>query len=177
MCKKQPWAITFALAILAASTGSIAEPPNPVNKPWSHYETLIKQYTPFEQKLMLVCLRGEFTLNHQRTVIPNAGDSREKFLWSLKIYARVHFRMSMFADSIGWTEASEYLRTEATNMENLINGKITTDEYNTKYDQNWPNWVEAIKTLVEAKPTEELRMICKEISTQVIGEAKLHSDG
>jgi hypothetical protein len=94
----------------------------------------------------------------------------------MKVYARAYARLSLLADAIQWLGAADYFRAEAANMSDLINAKITPEEYTSNLNAYYPTWEKASAPIVRRGSfSNDIRGACEIIAAQVIGGAKLHA--
>jgi hypothetical protein len=133
--------------------------------------------TPFEQKSVVLCVRGTINKNYSDTVANALKMGGREGLWALKVHGLENMQMSELARAAKWTEMESYYRTETINVEKLIRGQSSNDAYMLASKNNESNIKRTLEPEIarqseHARNFQKLASVCKGISSTIISKAK-----
>ena len=173
---RQLHVLCVALAIFSIPCRAADNP----QSAWNSINTRITALSSFERRSIVLCVRGQFTLNYDKTVKHNLSSDAKNQLWAWKVYSRASAQMSLLAETAGWSEMSQYFRHEALDSSSVIRGQIDLAQYRTLTKKNESTLDAALKIepprLADHTANfQKHRQLCNDASSQVIGDAKLHA--
>ena len=147
---------------------------------WDSINTRLKTLSPFERRSIVICVRGQFTLNYDKTVKHNLERDAMNQLWAWKVYSRASVLMSRLAESAEWPEMEQYFRQEANDSSSRIRGQIDNEQYLNLAKKNELVLSAALdperpRLATHVANFQKHEKLCTDASSQVIGNAKLHA--
>lgn len=130
-----------------------------------------------EKISVVLCVRGAVSVNYRDTVGHNLKKGGSDATWALKINAIENTQMSELARAAGWTDMDTYYKAETDAIEQLIQGKLSFDNYRSSAQQNSIKLrkildVEIARQKQHKENFQTFNSICKDISSTVISKAK-----
>lgn len=138
----------------------------------------LSSLTSFEQRSVVLCVRGKISINYRDTVAPNLKAGGDKALWALKVTGLESLQMSELAKAASWAEMESYYKMEAMNVQLLIRqGPSGYDSYVRASKLNEGNLKQVLKPEIprqseHARNFEKYASVCQGISSAIIGTAK-----
>lgn len=147
---------------------------------WNSINTRIMALSSFERRSIVLCVRGQFILNYDKTVKHNLSGDAKHQLWAWEVYSRASAQMSRLTEAAGWPGMSQYFRQEALDSSSVIRGQIDLMQYRTLTKKNESTLDAALKfehprLADHAANMQKHEKLCKDASSYVIGDAKLHA--
>jgi len=147
---------------------------------WDSINTRLKALSLLERRSIVICVRGRFTLNYDKTVKHNLVSDAKNQLWGWKVYSRASVLMSRLAESAEWPEMTQYFRQEAIDSSLHIRGQIDYKQYVNLAKKNELVLTAALdpeqpRFAAHTANFQKYGELCTDASSQVISGAKLHA--
>ena len=131
-----------------------------------------------EKISVVLCVRGEISINYRDTVSHNLKNGGSDATWALKINAIENAQMSELAKAAGWSDMETYYKEETDTVELYIRGKLNFESYRLSAQQNAVKLKKILDTELARHAEHKnnfqtLGKICKDISSTVISKAKI----
>lgn len=131
-----------------------------------------------KRRSLVLCVRGKVRLKFDETVAHNLQSGGDDFVWALKVLDWENRLMVAVSKAAGWSEMQNYYEKEAIISKQIVRGEISISEYLRMAKQNETQLAAALSTeaslqSIHEENFTELKPLCDEVASSLIGRAKI----